>query len=209
MLENGTNFGLTWGSESCAPSVVSANYGITAAYNQSANVFVIPYVDGSGYAFNMKLLLVTPSGTLATATPASLGIKSGMQPAIACKQGTNTCLLVYAADDVNGSMSWLTLTINTSTYAVTQSAISSSIVNVEATPGLAYDVDAATYRLARVDKSSAIFSYVQHLFSPSWVGTGDIYNNGGGTSQISGAALSTRYRSPLKTKPYGWFVKYF
>jgi hypothetical protein len=202
-----TNSGSSWSSETCASSVLSANFGITAAYNQSANVFVIPYVDATGYGFNMKLLLVSTIGTQ-IGTPVSLGLKSGMQPAIACKQNTNTCLLLYAADNVSGSMSWVTLTINTSTYGVTQSTVSSSTVNVETTPGLAYDLDTGAYRLARVDKASAIFSYIQNWLG-SWSGTGDIYNNSGGATQISGAALGSRYRSPQTTRPYAWFVKYF
>lgn len=201
-----TNYGSTWNAETCGTSSqTSSTYGMTAAYNEGASAFVIPWVDNAGFGDQIAFFIQPVFGFL---YQTHVSIYSPSQPAIACKPGTNTCLVVYAVDDSAGSMGWFTITIDPTTYAVTASSPSTAVTTMDEIVGIMYDVDNSAYRIARAEKASAVYSYIQNFFG-SWTGTGDIWNNSGGTTQVSGAAMSGRAAFSLATKPYAFFEVYF
>jgi hypothetical protein len=206
-IDNGVHWPL---SPTCS-SYYSSVHGLTAAWNEAAQAFVVAFVDTGSAGYKVSVLAISTGGTVVRTNLLNSGtqIWTPTTPGIACQASGNTCLLAYAVDDNNGSLGWFTVTVNTSTLVASAGSISTWGVTIDDVPGLAWDIDDSTYRLAKSEKASAIYSYSKTTSASSWTGTGDIYNNSGGLTQISGAALSTRPILGLSSRVYAWFSQYF
>ena len=207
-----SDLGLTYTATECYTGTAfgASVHGLSASYNDQAQAFVIATVNTytATNLFNLSLLVLPLTGGQYMY---SFSIRSPTQPAVACEQSSNLCMIAYGVDDVNGSIGWFTFSVDPVSHSVTNmSLITSTVMIVDDEFGLAYDADVGLFRLAKAEKASAIYSYsAPPTVGAGWTGTGDIYNNGGGTSQVSGAAVSTRYKPPLVSKSYAFFELYF
>ena len=211
-----SDYGSTFGSQSCTTQA-SGVFGISAAFSDGGSAFVVPfsetYVSGSQVFYSLDFLVVGANGALPHVTR-DTGIATPTAPTIACKKNSTECLVVFAGDDSLGGLCWMFVTIDPATHVVNYpGSFYETGYIVDNSPSLTYDSFSALYRMAKPEKASAIYSYSIPSGGTSWTATGDIYNNLGGTTQISGAAIG------IDVKPSGvfsvsfekraWFVKSF
>ncbi len=198
-----TNGGTVWGSETCG-SDYSVAYGLTATYDSRSASFLVAWTSST---WGVKVLRIPTVTGQPAASITSLPVSSPHAPSIACSGNTaGECVLAYQTADSAGILGYLKVHVNTAGSIVINSSHALGYQLYD-TPGIVYDDDYASYRLAFTQRGAAIYTLKMALGTSSWSISGDVFNND--SSYVSTGILNTRTIGAFTSRPYSWFVKYW
>ena len=200
------NNGVTWGAETCPYNDVTGflyafHNDVTAAYDPRAKVYIIGL---TSFDQNLRFEII-PDVAQSSATPAgrkTFSVRSFHAPAVACRNASYGCRILYAGNNNTQARYWMEAQINLTTGNIEVGNSWFQNVNIYDTPSLIYHAGDNKYWMIIHQDNRYTFPYTLPSSGSSWtsVSSPHYITN----SYVLGPALSAD-----STGVRSWVIRYW